>query len=102
MLRRRPASSTSGSFDLVPMPNQELELVLRDPATGGQIALGVFATLRDLEVLGSAGLHYAEKYANEQRPPYQVANRRARARRLGQALWVAAVERCGIEEPRGT
>ena len=75
--------------------------MLRDPASGREVALGVRATLRDLEVVGSAALHYAEKYANAERPAYQVANRKARARRVGQALWVAAVDRCGIEEPSG-
>ena len=81
------------------MPDQELEIVLRDPHTGREVRTGVQASLRDLEVLGSAGVHYAEKYDNPLRPAHQVRHRRDRAQRLGEALWQAAVERCGIEEP---
>jgi hypothetical protein len=88
--------------DLIALPNQPLELVLRDPASGSEIRLGVEASLRDLEVLGSAGVHYGDTYENAGRPAYQIVNRRARAKRVGQALWDAAVDRCGIEEPGGT
>lgn len=98
--RRRQPPAEAARYDLVALPDQELELVLREPVSGGEIRLGVRASLRDLEVLGSAGVHYADNYDNTERPKYQVANRRARAKRVGQALWDAAVDRCGIEEPK--
>jgi hypothetical protein len=102
MPRRRQPPADTAHHDLIALPDQELEVVLRDSRTGAEVRLGVLASLRDLEVIGSAGLHYAATYVNAERPAYQVASRRARAARIGQELWDAAVERCGIEEPRGT
>jgi len=102
MPRRQQESAPAAHEDLIALPDQELEVVLRDPVAGGEIRLGVLASLRDLEVLGSAGVHYADEYVNPARPAYQVAARRARAKRVGQALWDAAVDRCGIEEPGRT
>jgi hypothetical protein len=101
VLRRKltpdPVREQPGDF--LATPDYEMELVLRDTVTGRQLRLGVSASLRDLEVLGSAGIHYGEGYENPQRPMRQVVTRRERALRVGQALWDAAVERCGIEEP---
>ncbi|GAC1536710.1 MAG: hypothetical protein NVS3B12_19960 [Acidimicrobiales bacterium] len=85
--------------DYIAQPDEPLEVVLRHPDTGREIHLGVVGSLRDLEVLGSAGMHYAEKYDNPLRPPAQVQRRRERARRMGYLLWDAAVERCDIEDP---
>jgi hypothetical protein len=79
-----------------------MEVVLRDPVTGRELRLGVQASLRDLEVLGSAGVHYATAYENPDRPEAQVRARRTRAKRVGQALWDAAVDQCGIEDPSGS
>ena len=75
-----------------------LELVARDPYSGRELRLGVMASLRDLEVLGSAGMYYAETYVNAERPESQVKRRRERAGRVGASLWNQAVDRCGIEE----
>jgi hypothetical protein len=99
---RRHEPEPTPHEDLIALPNQELEIVLRDPGSKREIRLGVMASLRDLEVLGSAGVHYHDEYDNAERPPYQIANRKARAKRVGEALWEAAVDRCGIEEPGGT
>ncbi|GAC1359673.1 MAG: hypothetical protein NVSMB4_18520 [Acidimicrobiales bacterium] len=91
--------TTKPADDYIAQADEPLELVLRHSGTGREIRLGVVGSLRDLEVLGSAGMHYAEKYDNPLRPPAQVERRRERARRMGFLLWDAAVERCDIEDP---
>jgi len=99
-IRREPPATTSAPpQELIALEDQRLSIVLRDPVTGRELTLGVMASLRDLEVLGSAARFYAESYVNPDRPEHQVETRRARARRLGEALWDAAVERCDIEAP---
>jgi hypothetical protein len=96
--RRRPPPPADEPPELIAPADQVLELVLRQPGGRGEIHLGVLASLRDLEVLGSAGRYYADLYENPQRPPHQVRARKERALRVGDALWDATVERCGIED----
>jgi len=95
--RLRAAPAPPSESEYIAPADFPLEIVLRNPNGNGEIRLGILASLRDLEVLGSAGLHYAEHYVNTERPFHQVLARRKRALRVGQALWDAAVERCGIE-----
>ena len=95
--KRRPAAAEPSESEYIAPADFPLEIVLRNPNGNGEIRLGILASMRDLEVLGSAGLHYAEHYVNAERPYHQVLARRRRALRVGQALWDAAVERCGIE-----
>ncbi len=99
MVGRRRKSEGEDEDEYFVAPDYPLELLVRDPLSGKTINLGVTVTMRDLEVLGSAGGHYADEYRNADRPAHQVEARRERARRVGDALWEAAVERCGIEEP---
>ncbi len=94
--RRKQQDNQEGDYFV--MPDYPLEMVLRDPLSGRELKLGVTGSLRDFEVLGSAGLHYAEEYGNPERPKHQVEARRERARRLGQALWDATIDRIGVEE----
>ncbi len=101
MPKRRQKDKEDSEAEYFVMPDYPLEMVLRDPLSGREVKLGITATLRDFEVLGSAGLHYAIEYANPDRPRHQVEARRERARRLGQALWEATVERVGVEEVPG-
>jgi hypothetical protein len=98
---RSPAQTTP-TAEYIAMPDQEMRLVLKDPLTGGELTLGILVSLRDLEVLGSAGRYYAEAYDNPERPPEQVQSRRERAHRVGEALWEAAVELCDIESPHAS
>ena len=91
--------TTQPADEYIAQADEPLEVVLRHPGTGREIRLGVVGSLRDLEVLWSAGMHYAEKYDNPLRPPAQVQCRRERARRMGYLLWDAAVERFDIEDP---
>jgi hypothetical protein len=95
--RLRHTEEEPGADEYIAPADYPMELVLRNPNGSGEIRLGVLASLRDLEVLGSAGLNYAEQYVNVERPYHQVVARRRRAQRVGQSLWDAAVERCGIE-----
>lgn len=98
---QRPAPAPPEPAPFYAPAEYPMELLLRDPVTGRELRLGVHASLRDLEVLGSAGVHYSTTYENPERPDPQVRARRARAERIGQALWDAAVEQCGIEDPSG-
>ena len=86
------------AHEIIALPDEPLELVLRNPRTGGLVRLGVEASMRDLEVLGSAGIHYSNEYVNPERPLSQIKRRRDRAGRVGQALWDAVTDRIGIEE----
>jgi len=93
----RPPPPAEAPSEYIAPADFPLEIVLRNPNGNGEIRLGILASLRDLEVLGSAGMNYAEHYVNAERPYHQVVARRRRAQRVGQALWDATVERCGIE-----
>jgi len=95
--RWRETTAPPSPCDYIAPADFPLEVILRNPNGNGEIRLGILASLRDLEVLGSAGLNYAEHYVNVERPYHQVVARQRRAHRVGQALWDAAVERCGIE-----
>jgi hypothetical protein len=88
----------SGPREAVPA-DQQFALVAVDPSTGAHVDIGVRATFRDLEILGSAGRWYAEHYENQSRPSAQVAWRRQRAGAVGEALWEAATDRVGIQDP---
>ena len=72
-------------------------LVLEDPVSGDRVELPVTATLRELEILGSAGRYYGETYRNPDRPAAQVMRRRRLAAEVGMALWNAAVDLVDIE-----
>jgi hypothetical protein len=72
-------------------------LVLEDPVSGERLELPVSATLRELEILGSAGRFYGTSYRNPERPADQVARRRRQAAELGMALWEATVDLVDIE-----
>jgi hypothetical protein len=93
-----PDPATSGPRDVVPA-DQQFALVAVDPSTGAHVDIGVRATFRDLEILGSAGRYYGEHYDNADRPADQVAWRRERASAVGEALWEAATDRVGIQDP---
>jgi hypothetical protein len=88
----------SGAREVVP-EDQQFALVAVDPSTGAHVDIGVRATFRDLEILGSAGRYYGEHYDNPDRPAGQVAWRRERASTVGEALWEAATDRVGVQDP---
>lgn len=93
-----PDPLPSGPRDPV-AEDRPFALVAVDPSTGAHVDIGVRATFRDLEILGSAGRWYGERYENADRPPAQVAWRRERASVVGEALWEAATDRVGIQDP---
>jgi hypothetical protein len=97
--RRPPPAPTAERPELIAPADEPLEVVLRQPGGHREIRLGVVASMRDLEVLGSAGRYYADSYENAERPDLQVQVRRDRARRVGDAVWEATIARCGIEDP---
>jgi hypothetical protein len=93
-----PEAESAGPRQAV-SADAQFALVAVDPGTGAHIDIGVRATFRDLEILGSAGRYYGEHYENPDRPAAQVAWRRERASAVGEALWEAATDRVGIQDP---
>ena len=76
-----------------------VRLVVEDIESGEQVVLAEGLPWRAIEVLGSAGLHYAISYNNPDRPVAQTQLRREWAGRLGSTLWDLAENRVGVQSP---
>lgn len=78
---------------------RRVRLIVEDLDSGEQAVLVDELPWRAIEILGSAGLHYAISYDNPDRPVAQIQLRREWAGRLGSALWDAAERRVGVQSP---